>query len=449
MRVVEWFRDRAVQRVVRFGLPVTIGKAVTSVTGLVTLALLARHLGPTKFGVLALLRTVVVVTEQYANFNTWQAVIKYGTQATADGRREDVKRVIKLATVIDVTTAIIATLVIVGLAFVIPEVFDWSAELSILCVIYSVTVLTRVAGVADGIFRICDAYRVQAIASTISALSSTFAIVVAVLLDASLAGCVIALAIGEVVGNVFLTWAAFWVAAKHGFGGWLNSSLRGARRTFPGILHFMVTTNAQLTVRKTMGEADMFIVGGMLGAFASGLLRVIKQLGTLPARVFLPFEQVLFTELARFSAAGDFQSFRRLLRRSVGLATIGSLALWIVAAIAAEPIIRVVAGEAFSGAAPAFRWYLLAMVLGVANAPVLRSMILLGRPGTLFMLDLVTLVFLVGALIAGAWAWGLIGVSIALLVHRVLHIVCATWLVARLIRETESDRAAPLVPAPT
>jgi len=446
VRVVDWFRDRAVQRVVRFGLPVTIGKAVTSVTGLITLAVLARHLGPTRFGVLALLRTVVMVTEQYANFNTWQAVIKYGTQAIADGRRDDVKRVIKLATVIDVTTAVIETVVIVGLAFVIPEAFGWSSNLSILCAIYAVTVLTRVAGVADGIFRICDAYRVQAIASTISALSSTIAIVIAVLLDTSFAGCVIALAIGEVIGNVYLTATAFWVAGKHGYGGWSRSSLRGARTTFPGILHFMVTTNAQLTVRKTMGEADMFIVGAMLGAFASGLLRVIKQLGTLPARVFLPFEQVLFTELARYAAAGDFVAFRRLLRRSVGLATIGSIALWAVAAVGAEPIVRIVAGDAFVGAAPAFRWYLLAMVLGVANAPVLRSMILLGRPGTLFVLDLATLVILVGAVIAGAWAWGLVGVSLALLLHRVLHIVCATWLVARLIRQRETGRAVPLEP---
>jgi O-antigen/teichoic acid export membrane protein len=447
LRVVDWFRDRAVQRVVKFGLPVTIGKAVTSVTGLITLAILARHLGPTLFGVLALLRTVVMVTEQYANFNTWQAVIKYGTEAIADGRRDDVKRVIKLATIIDVTTAVIATLVIVALAFVIPGAFGWSTKLSLLCAFYAITVLTRVAGVADGIFRICDAYRVQAIASTLSALSSTIAIVIAVLLDASFAGCVIALAIGEVIGNVYLTVMAFWVARQNGYGGWARTSLRGARTTFPGILHFMITTNAQLTVRKTMGEADMFVVGAMLGAFASGLFRVIKQLGTLPARVFLPFEQVLFTELARYSAAGDYQAFRGLLRRSVGLATVGSIALWAVAAVGAEPIVRLVAGDAFIGAAPAFRWYLLAMVLGVANAPVLRSMILLGRPGTLFMLDLATLVILVGAVIAGAWAWGLVGVSLALLLHRIVHIVCATWLVARLIQQREATRAVPPAPA--
>lgn len=425
----------------------TIGKAVTSVTGLVTLAILARHLGPTLFGVLALLRTVVMVTEQYANFNTWQAVIKYGTEAIAEGRKDDVKRVIKLATVIDVSSAVIAALVIVGLAFAIPGAFGWSTELSLLCAFYAITVLTRVAGVADGIFRICDAYRVQAIASTLSALSSTLAIVIAVLLHASFAGCVVALAVGEVIGNIYLMVMAFWVARQNGYGGWARTSLRGARTTFPGILRFMITTNAQLTVRKTMGEADMFIVAAMLGAFASGLFRVIKQLGTLPARVFLPFEQVLFTELARCAAAGNYAGFRELLRRTVGLATIGSLVLWAIAAIGAEPIVRIVAGEAFIGAAPAFRWYLLAMVLGVANAPVLRSMILLGRAGTLFVLDLATLVFLVGAVIAGAWAWGLVGVSLALLGHRVLHIIAATWLVARWIRDREAGRASP--PAPT
>lgn len=45
------------------------------------------------------------------------------------------------------------------------------------------------------------------------------------------------------------------------------------------------------------------MIGAMLGKIPSGLFRVVKQLGTIPGRVFMPFEQVLFTELARAAAA--------------------------------------------------------------------------------------------------------------------------------------------------
>jgi len=120
VRLFDSFRDRAVQRVARFGLPVTIGKAVTSLSSVITLALLAHHLGPAELGVVALIRTVVTIVDQYANCNTWQAVVKYGADAMAVDQPRDVERVIKLAVVIDVATAVLAAIVIAVLAFVVP-----------------------------------------------------------------------------------------------------------------------------------------------------------------------------------------------------------------------------------------------------------------------------------------------------------------------------------------
>ena len=84
MRVVEWFRDRAVRKVVRLGLPVVVGKAVGSVTSLVTLALLAHHLDLHLFGVVAMIRTVVMVIDQYANFNVWQAIVRFPLGIASD-----------------------------------------------------------------------------------------------------------------------------------------------------------------------------------------------------------------------------------------------------------------------------------------------------------------------------------------------------------------------------
>ena len=307
-----------------------------------------------------------------------------------------------------------------------------------LCALYSITLVTRVPGASDGIFRICDAYRAQAIVTSIGAAAMTIAIAVAVALDASLDGCMIALIAGEVISNLLVTMASFYVASRGGLGGWLTSSLAGIRTTFPGITRFLISTNAQLTVKKTQTELDMVVVGFMLGTAAAGLFRVVKQLGTIPGRVFMPFEQVLFTELARAASAGDYAGFARLLARSAGIATVGSLAIWAIAAAAAGPIIRLVAGNAFIAAAAPFRWYLLAMVLNVANAPVQRAMVALGRPGTLFWFDLGALAVLVITMLAFVSVWGVVGVALAMLLHKVMQTGWSTWLVARIIRQRQS-----------
>jgi O-antigen/teichoic acid export membrane protein len=442
LRILEWFRDRAIRKVVRFGLPVAAGKAVGSLTSLVTLALLAHHLDLRTFGVIALIRTTVMVIDQYANFNTWQAIVKYGTEAIAAGRRDDVRGVIKLAFVIDLATGVIGAIVAAGLALVIPAAFDWTPHEARMCVLYAITLVVRAAGASDGIYRICDAYRAQAITTSIAAILIAGAVAIAVALDASFTGIIIALIIGESVGNLLIMIGSWYVARQQDFGGWWGASLRGIRTRLPGIVHFLLATNAQLTVRKTQAELDMFVVGAMLGNAASGLFRVVKQLGTIPGRIFMPFEQVIFTELSRAAAAGDYAGFQRLLRRSAGILALGSLVIWLVAAAVAEPVIEVIAGADYVAAADAFRWYLLAMVIMVANAPVQRAMIALGRPGTLFLFELGTLIVLVATTLVGAQQWGLVGVSAAIVLNKALQVVWSTWLVGRVIRTRQQTAPA-------
>lgn len=222
MKVAAWFRDRAVRRVVKFGVPVALGRVFVSVAGIATMAMLTRHLGVEVFGVLAVMRTLVATVEVYSNFVTWQAIIKYGTEAIAAGRKDDVKRIIKLAFVLDAATAAVATVVIAVLAFALADAFDWDSRASQLCVLYALTILTRIGGTPDGIFRICDAYRAQAIATSISAVVLTGSVALAVLLDASFTQCVIAMVAGEVIGNLIPFIAAQTVAKEHGFDGWLD-----------------------------------------------------------------------------------------------------------------------------------------------------------------------------------------------------------------------------------
>jgi O-antigen/teichoic acid export membrane protein len=381
------------------------------------------------------------MVDSFANFNTWQAIIKYGTEAIAQGRRQDVDKLIKVAAVIDLTTACLGALVVVGLAFLIPGRFDWSPHESVLCAIYAVTLVSKLAGTTDGIFRISDAYRAQAIVSSVMAVLSALAIVIAVLLGAGFDGCVYALIFGEAASNVVITIVAFAVARAHGFGSWFRTPLEGARARFPGLARFMISTNAQLTVRTMQNEVDMMIVGSTLGRSSAGLFRVVKQLGTIPGRVFLPFEVVMYTELARNVADRDFRSLRKLMRRSMIITGTGTVLLWVVAAVLARPIIGLVAGADFLDAAPAFRIYLLAMVIAITGTPVLRSMIVLGRPGTLFFFDLGSLVLLIAAAIVLAHVWGLVGIALALLIHRSIQLLWPMLFLRGYLRRAEREQA--------
>ena len=129
-----------------------------------------------------------------------------------------------------------------------------------------------------------------------------------------------------------------------------------------------------------------------------------------------------------------------MLRRTVAIGGGISFAIWIVAALGSRLLVEIVAGHAFIAAAEPFRWYLLAMVIQIAAAPIMRAMIALGRPGTLFLFDCATLVLLVSAVTLGALKLGLLGVAVAIVVHKLAQLtLSATW-VSRHVRRLEREQ---------
>lgn len=437
--IAGWFRDRAVRKVAKHGLPVAIGKGLASLSGMVTLAVMTRHLGVTVFGVYAVFRSIATIVDTYTSFNTWQAIVRYGAQAVADGRPDEVRRIIKFAFTFDATTAVLGGAIVVVVAFAVP---GWDAEKSVLCALYGLTLVTKVAGTSDGIYRFCDAYRVQAIIGVLGAVVTTIAAVVSVALDASFAGCVVALVFAEALSNLALTIGSFVVARRAGYGGWLRVPVAGVRRAHPGILRFLLATNAQLTVRTSQNELDIPVIAAVLGDGPTGLFRVVKQIGTIPGKVFMPFELVVFTELARAAAARDYRGFRRLLTRTVALFGGGAFLVWIAIAIGASYVVRLIAGADFIAAAEPLRWYLLAMVLQMALAPILRAMIALGRPGTLFVFDSISLVVVIGGVVAGALLYGLVGVALAIVLHKIVQLAWSTAWVLRHLHHLERAQMA-------
>jgi O-antigen/teichoic acid export membrane protein len=185
----------------------------------------------------------------------------------------------------------------------------------------------------------------------------------------------------------------------------------------------------------------MIIVGSTLGKASAGLFRVIKQLGTIPGRVFNPFEYVLFTELSRASAAQDYAGFRSLLRKVVAISGVGSLLIWSIAALAAEPLIDGIAGHEYVDAVPAFRIYLFAMILQVIGMPILRAMIALGRPGTLFVFDSASLIVVAAATAVGGYVWGLEGIAAAIVLHKAIQVAWSATFIWRFLHNAESALA--------
>jgi O-antigen/teichoic acid export membrane protein len=79
----------------------------------------------------------------------------------------------------------------------------------------------------------------------------------------------------------------------------------------------------------------------------------------------------------------------------------------------------------------------------VANAPVQRALVALGRPGTLFLFDLASFGVLFVAAVVGAREWGLVGVALAVAAHKAVQLAWSTWLVRTIALQRHRDMESP------
>jgi O-antigen/teichoic acid export membrane protein len=324
------------------------GDAVASLIGLVSLALMARALGPDLLGLFVMMEAYGTLIARWIRPETWQVLIKYGADALAADDRDAFRRLIKLSVLIDLGGCLGAFAVaLVGLEFA-SFWFGWEDDVVALAGIYCIVLILEMASTSTAVLRLFNRFRVFAYTQISTALLRLALTALAWWFEGGLAVFVlIALAV-TALRPVLIVKAAFGELKRQGYDGIAGIPLRGVHRQYPGLWRFLLSTNLSLLLRKTVETTDVLIVGALLGPAASGGLHVAKRLAMLIRKVAKPIQQVLYPDVSKLWAKGEIERFRKV----VGWANLigGSVGLLILGVIALAPdlLLRLFAGEAFA-----------------------------------------------------------------------------------------------------
>ena len=121
------------------------------------MGLVARHLGLGGFGVIALLQSYTFTINWLVNFQTWQAIIRYGASLEGEQERPALRGLLRLSLLLDAGTALVG-----GLAGWIGQMWDWDSETIRLAQWYCVLVIIPDwTGTWTGILRLFDRFGVM------------------------------------------------------------------------------------------------------------------------------------------------------------------------------------------------------------------------------------------------------------------------------------------------
>ncbi len=349
------------------------------VVNLGAVAIAARALGPTQYGVLALVTVFVQAIERFASFQTWQPMIRYGAELDKPGRRADMKALVKFLFLLDAGAATAAWLVAVLLALFGTALFDWTRETLEIALIYATALLTAINGSPVGVLRLAGRFRAAAYMRLVSMVVRLVLCVIALFQGWELKAFVIIWAGTTILGNGLLIGAAALELKRKSLLGFLREPIGKASARFDNIWRFSVLANISVTIRSTAQQFDTLLVGVFADPAMAGFYHIAKRVAKVAEQAGSQVQSVVFPEIAKHWAEGNRAEFKRIVVQTEWLLAGVGAAGFLAMLLAAEPLVTVFAGEDFAPAAPLLTVQMIAVALVLNGSTSRVALLSMGR----------------------------------------------------------------------
>ena len=444
-RLLSWYRDELINRLVRNAGYLLSGNLVAAALGLVALALIARALGPEQLGLLALIEAYTRVVDRLVRLEPWQALIKYGADALEGDRRDDFRSLLKFGVLIDAGGAACSALLAVAFVAVAGPWLGWGEQTVHMAAVYSVSLLFQLAATPTAVLRLFDRFAVFAGLEVATAAARVVLFAIAFLAGAGLWTFLLLAVALHLARHLTLALIAWRVLRRQDYGRFLGARVAGIGSRCPGIWSFIWSLKASVLIRRSTGDVDTLLIGAFLDTGAVGLYHVAKRFGDATLKVGVPIQQVLYPDIARLWARREIRRLRATVVQ-IDLIT-GALAAGVLAIVALniDLVLGLTVGPDYADAGILVILQLLATttaLFGTALRPALLSM---GLQVLLLKIVIVATFGFYATLMVALPMLGVVGASIAHIVLNTLWLLAACLVFARRIRqETRSGEAVPL-----
>lgn len=354
------------------------GTAATLAITLVSIALVARDLGPAAYGILALILTLGQACERLLSFQSWQPIIRYGASLDMTEDRGAFGPLLKFGLLLDLGGSVAAWAIASGIAIAAHYVASLSTANLGLALLFLVSLLFNFNGVATAIFRLTDNYRMIARLQVANALLRLALVAAAFELGAGLAEMVAVWTITQIIGSLS-NFVCALIAAPLRFTEIVFAPLKGIFAKFPGIWRFSWGSNISLTLWSSAQQVDTLIVGWLADPASAGLFHIAKRVSRIVQQVGSQVESVVYPDLARLASAGDRRAFLRVVIQTEALLAVFGAGCFLTILLLGDTLIRMALGAAFAGAVPLLVVQILAVTMTISGAASRAGLLALGN----------------------------------------------------------------------
>ena len=388
------------------------GRGIAAVFNLAATALMAHALAATEFGLVILLHTYVLAVRGFLNFRTYEAIVRFGVPLHENGDGEGLKRLFRTTTLIDLTSAIAATLVGVSAASIAGGFLHWDERMISLAGLYSLVMLTTVINTPNGILRLYDRFDALSVFYTVGPAIRITGVLIAWLMDAGMIVFIAIWATAFVLENSWLITRGHLELKKHIPGPvWKGANWRDIKNTSSEFRQFIMVVYWQTNIDLLPKHLSVLLAGSLLGPAAAGMFRLARDFSSVLSKPAMMLREVLFPDLARILHT-EADGFHELGYRAVKVAGAAGLLLVLLSIPAAAPILGVIGAE-YTGASTLLTLMLLAATFELAGSPLRAAAYAMGRVAPVLRIHFLSVLIYLGLFYLLTPVMGLTGPGLA------------------------------------
>ena len=391
------------------------GRGYVGIASVGYFAIAARALGPHGFGTFSLVLAFAQSAMNLAQFQSWQAIIRYGAGHLASGRGSRLGRLLGFTATLDMAGSAAGMALTAGALRWIGPMLGWGAADQARALVFTGVVLLSVYATPTGALRLLDRFDLLAWCEGISP-------------TIRLAGALALWAAGAALRQFLWLWMISYVASALGlwFGAWWEMRrrafrLRFSRRDFGlawrqnrGIAWFMVQTNLGSSLETLPQQFGTLAVGAVAGAATAGAFRVASKLARALAKPVQYIVRVFYPEVARLVASGQQATVGQLVRRATLWAALCGLALVVLMGASGHRLMHLLAGRHFDLATSALLFVAIASAIELGRFALEPLLLARGKAGPLLLAKLGGFLAFATGLVLFLRPWGVIGAAAAI-----------------------------------
>ncbi len=358
-------------------------KFLGAALGFASLSLATNFLPKPELGVLFFIHAYMLFFSEVATFQSWQAIIRYGTHDLQKEECDKLYRLIGFGIRLDALAAIAAFILSVAMfSFSIwflqsfTEAKDIAKGFTLeqfkhYLTLYCILVLIRQRGASVGIFRLFDKFNVLAVKAVIMPIIRLIGAVIAALTGAGFEGFLLAWFAGSFCAYIFLpVMAIIELKRRNMLGHVIRAKVKFFKPERKGLWAFVFKSNIDATLGAATLHLPSLLVFAIFGPVWNALYKIAEEVAKLLSEGFKLLDQVIYPELARMVSEGQVDKIWRLTTRAATILLLFGCFMSAAFFIFGEAILQLLKIEGFEAAIPFATILVPAAALMGAAAPL-------------------------------------------------------------------------------